>query len=92
MMRFWNRIAISSSLHEPVLIYESSYLSVFEPPVYRVRSEYESGSGPDLLLLGSDLRAGLDLTKQVCSRYNAQPNTEVDIQTHTYSTHMHVHG
>jgi len=48
MTRFWNRIAVWSSLHEPVLIYGSSYGSVFELPVYRIHNVHESGSGPGL--------------------------------------------
>jgi len=50
MMYFWNRIAIWSSLHEPVLIFGSSYGSVFQFPINPVHNEYISGSpvtGPD---------------------------------------------
>jgi len=55
MTRFRNRIAVWSSLHESVLIYGSSHGSVFESPLYWVHNEHESGSGPGLLYLGSDL-------------------------------------
>jgi len=51
MTRFRNRIAVWSSLHEPVLIYGSSHGSVFESPLYRVHNEHESRSGPGLLQL-----------------------------------------
>jgi len=51
MTQFWNRIAIWSSLHEPVLIYGSSHGSVFKSPLYRVHNEHESKSGPGLLQL-----------------------------------------
>ena len=49
MTWFWNRIAVWSSLHEPVLLYGSSHGSVFKSPLYRVHNEHESGSGPGLL-------------------------------------------
>jgi len=49
MTRFWNRIAVWSSLHELVLIYGSSHGSIFESPMYRVHNEYESESGLGLL-------------------------------------------
>jgi len=38
MTRFQNRIAIWSSLHELVLIYGSSYGSIFESLSYRVHN------------------------------------------------------
>jgi len=49
MMQFRNRIAIWSSLYEPVQIYGSSHRSVFESPMYWVHNEHESGSGLGLL-------------------------------------------
>ena len=51
MTQFRNRIAVWSSLHEPVLIFGS----VFELPVYRVHNEHDSESGSGLPKLGSDL-------------------------------------
>jgi len=38
MTLFWNRIAVWSSLHDPVRIYRSFYGSAFESPVYRVHT------------------------------------------------------
>jgi len=49
MTRFQNRIAFWSSLHQSVLIYGSSHISIFESPMYRVHNEHESGSGSGLL-------------------------------------------
>ena len=51
MTLFWNRIAVWSLLHEPILIYGSFHGSVFELPVYRVYNVHEFESpitGPDL--------------------------------------------
>ena len=62
MTRFWNQIAVWSSLHEPVLIYGSSHGPVFESPLYRVHNEHESGSGPGLLQ-----RSGSHQTIPKCS-------------------------
>jgi len=50
MTRIWIRIAVWSSLHEPVWIFRSSHGSVFEPAVYWVHSEHQS----DLLLSSLD--------------------------------------
>jgi len=49
MMRFWNRIVIWSSLHEPVLISGFFHKPVFESLVYWVYNEHQSESGPDFL-------------------------------------------
>ena len=51
MTRFRNRIAVWSLLHELVLIYGSSHVSIFGLPAYRVHDEHEFGSSPDLLQL-----------------------------------------
>ena len=40
MTRFWVQIAIWSTLHELVQIFESSRASVFESPVYWVHNEH----------------------------------------------------
>ena len=88
MKRFWNQIAIWSSLHKLVLIYGSSHGSVFKSPLYRVHSEHESGSGSGLLLPVRIARTG----PKCC---NKQPNSHDDIQhirTHNYTlTHVHMH-
>ena len=54
MTRFWIRITVWSSLHEPVLIYGSSHGSVFKSPVYRVHNKHKSRLGLGLLLSGSE--------------------------------------
>jgi len=43
MTRFRARIAVWSILHQPVWVSESSRISVFESPTYRVHNEHESG-------------------------------------------------
>jgi len=65
MTRFQNRIAVWSSLHELVLIYRSSCKSVFKSPGYRVHNGHNSGSGPSLLLPGSDLTSGSEILQHV---------------------------
>ena len=55
MTLFWNRIAVWSLLHEPILIYGSSHGSVFELPVYWGHNGHESESSI----------TRLDLTKRV---------------------------
>ena len=62
MMRCWIRIAVWSSLHEPVLIYGSSHGSVFKSPLYRVQNMYKSESPV----------TSRELTKWVGNIYNAE--------------------
>jgi len=88
MTRFWNRIAVWFSLHEPVRISESSHGSVFEFSVYRVHNEHGSGLGPALLLPVQSARTS-------SQRYNTHPNTHnIYIYRHTHSyilIHTHTH-
>ena len=94
MTRFRNRIAVWSSLHEPVLIYGSSHASVFESPVVSGPQRHESESSPGLLKLGSDLT---EQTRNAIARnQHIQINidtryTDMCTQTHTCTpTHTHI--
>ena len=86
MTRFRNRIAVWSSLHELVLIYESSNGSVFELLVYQVHNEHISGSDP-----GLQQRSGShQMNQKRCStqpihtnKYKCTLNTYMCIRTYT---------
>ena len=87
MTRFQNRIAVWSSLHEPILIYRSSHGSVFESPVYRVHNEHESGSGPGLLKWSGShqtnpKRCSMQPTHTYKHKYMLNTHTRIQIHTH----------
>jgi len=79
MTRFWNRIAVWSSLHELALIYGSSHRSVFESPMYRVHNEHNFESL--VTEFGSHERAR-----------NAVTHNRTHTYKHKYTLHWHVHA
>jgi len=81
MARFWIRIAVWSSLHEPVLIYGSSHESVFESPLYRVHNEHESGSGPSLLQRVRILLNESETLQHASEHMNSHKHTLVHVYT-----------
>jgi len=85
MTMFQNRIAIWSSLHEPVLIYGSSHESVFESPVYRVHNEHESGSGPGLLQRVRISPNESETLQHATKHMNSHKHTLVHVYTHVYT-------
>ena len=95
MTQFRNRIAVWSSLHEPVLIFGSSYGSVFESPMYRVHNEHNSRSGLGLLQ-----RSGSHRTNPKCcstrpthtNKYKYMLNTLPNTPTYTCTpTYIYIH-
>ena len=84
MTRFWNRIGLWFSLHEPVRISGSSYGSIFKLPAYQIHNEYESESS--ITDFGSHEQVWIVAT---CN----QTHKLIRIYTHTHIhntlTHMH---
>ena len=97
MTQFWNWIVIWSSIHEPVLIYGSSYRSVFKSPLYLVHSEHESGSGPGLASgpYRCSTRPNTQLHKHrhIDMIIHTYPNihTYRYIPVHQHNTYMYIH-
>jgi len=73
MTRFRNQIAVWSSLHEQVLIYGSSHISVFESPMHQVHNEPEVGS--PISWFGSHERVRNTATRN---------HTHMNARTYTY--------
>jgi len=81
MTRFWNRIAVWSSLHNPVLTYGSSRGSVFKSSWYRVQNGYKSESL--VIKFGSNERVWNAVTRNRTHREKGE-------STHTQNTLTHV--
>ena len=81
MTRFWSRIALWTSLHEPVLIYGSSHGSVFKSPLCRVHNEHESGSGLGLLQRVQILPNESKTLQQASEHMNSHKYTLVHVYT-----------
>ena len=89
MTRFRNRIAVWSSLHEPVLIYGSFHRSVFKSRLYPAYNEHESESGPGLLQLGSVLTKRI---RSAATRNQTHELTQTYSRTRIHSTiYTHTH-
>ena len=83
--RCWVRITIRSSLHEPVRIFGSSRLSVFESPPYQLHNKHKFGSGPDLM-------SGSVTLQHTIKHLNRYPTThDHAIHMHTFTIHTHPH-
>jgi len=92
MIRFWNRIAIWSSLHELVRISGSSHGSNFESPVYRVQNGYKSES--PITEFGSHERVRNPVTRNQTHRDEGKINTYTKYthtRTHTCTPHVHTY-
>ena len=85
MMQFENRIATWSSLHEPILIYGSSYWSVFESPWYRVQNGHKSES--PITEFGSSERVRNAVTHNHTHREEGEST-----YTHNTLTHIPIHA
>ena len=85
MTQFWNRIAVWSSLHEPILIYGSSHGLVFKSPVYRIHNGHYSESSLDLLQ-----RVRISPNESETQQHAAE-HTERKGNQHTLIIHSHMY-
>jgi len=86
MTRFQNRIAVWSSLHELILVYESSHASVFGSSLYRVHN----GTNPNRVRIFCNWSGFHQTDPKYCSmqpthtnKYKYMLNTHTCIWTHT---------
>jgi len=88
MTWFWVRIAVWSSLHEPVLIYGSSHGSFFKSPVYRVHG----GTNLKSSVTGPDLMNGFVMLQHATQPMNSHEHTLVYIHTSHLYTYKHAYA
>jgi len=100
MTQFWVRIVVWSSLHEPVLMYGSFLVSVFELSSYWVHNEHKSRSpvtGPGLTERVRNA-VTLDRTHEYTNINNTDDYsyipkyTHVQVYTCTHTQYIHVHA
>ena len=87
MTRFWNRIAIWSSQHEPIQTFRSSHGSVFESPVYRVHN----GTNPNLPWPSPNLTKPVRNAVTRTKHTHKYKYTLTHSHVHMYSTHAHTY-